>query len=244
MDISTDQIVYFQWGLIELNATIVYSWGVIVLIAIASWLITRNIKINGKISRTQAFLEALISFMRREIHDVTQSRADLYLPFIGSFYLYIAVANFLSFVPGYEAPTGSLTTTGVLAAYVFFAVPVYGIYNAGLKGFLKHYVTPTPLMLPFNIIGELSRTLALAVRLFGNVMSGTLIVAILLSVAPLFFPVIMQALGLLIGQIHAYIFAVLSLVYIGSASRAHKEKIEKKTENSDKNDKEDSDERS
>ena len=101
------------------------------------------------------------------------------------------------------------------------AVPLYGIANQGLLGYLKLYVQPTPLMLPFNIIGELSRTLALAVRLFGNMMSGAKIAAILLMIAPLFFPILMNALGLLTGIIQAYIFAILALVYIASASRAH-----------------------
>jgi F-type H+-transporting ATPase subunit a len=100
-------------------------------------------------------------------------------------------------------------------------VPVYGIAHQGFLGYLKLYVQPTPLMLPFNVIGELSRTLALAVRLFGNMMSGAKIAAILLTIAPLFFPIVMHALGLLTGLIQAYIFAILALVYIASATQAH-----------------------
>jgi F-type H+-transporting ATPase subunit a len=101
------------------------------------------------------------------------------------------------------------------------AVPLYGIWKQGVLGYLKQYIRPSPFMLPFNVIGELSRTLALAVRLFGNVMSGTLIVAILLGIAPLVFPVVMQALGLLTGVIQAYIFAILATVYIAAATRTH-----------------------
>jgi len=122
-------------------------------------------------------------------------------------------------VPGYVPPTSSLSTTAALAICVFFAVPVYGIANEGFISYLKQYMKPTPLMLPFNILGEFTRTLALAVRLFGNVMSETKIAAILLAVVPFFFPVIMEILGLLIGMIQAFIFTVLAMIYIASAER-------------------------
>jgi F-type H+-transporting ATPase subunit a len=120
------------------------------------------------------------------------------------------------------APTGSLSTTTALAICVFVAVPLYGIAYEGPLNYLKHYIKPTWLMLPFNIIGEISRTIALAVRLYGNIMSGTVIVAILLSLTPYLFPVVMQLLGLLTGMIQAYIFAVLAMVYIASATSAHR----------------------
>ena len=116
------------------------------------------------------------------------------------------------------APTGSLSTTTALAICVFVAVPLYGIVYQGPARYLEHYVEPTVLMLPFNIIGELSRILALAVRLYGNIMSGTVVAAILLGITPYFFPVVMQVLGLLTGMIQAYIFAILAMVYIASAA--------------------------
>ena len=126
-------------------------------------------------------------------------------------------------MPGYQPPTGSLSTTAALAICVLIAVPLFSIGAARDRGYLRSYIRPTPLMLPFNIIGELSRTLALAVRLYGNVMSGTVIVGILISVAPFFFPVdLMQLLGLLTGLIQAYIFAILAMVYIASASRSQR----------------------
>jgi len=107
---------------------------------------------------------------------------------------------------------------------VFVAVPVYGISQSGLGAYLKNYVRPTPLMLPFNIIGDFSRILALAVRLFGNVMSGSMIGGILLIIAPLFVPVIMQLFGLLTGLVQAYIFAVLAAVYIGAGIEVQEQK--------------------
>jgi len=120
-------------------------------------------------------------------------------------------------VPGYQPPTGSLSTTLALALCVFVAVPIYGIVQQGLREYLREYVRPTPLMLPFHLLSEISRTLALAVRLFGNIMSGTTIVAILLSVVPLFFPIVIEVLGLITGVIQAYIFAMLAMIYIAAA---------------------------
>ena len=132
------------------------------------------------------------------------------------------MSGVLSIVPGYVPPTASLSTTTALALCVFFAVPVYGIAAQGVGSYLRSYVRPNVFMLPFNVLSELSRTLALAVRLFGNVMSFTKIVAILLSVAPLVFPAVLNALGLLTGAIQAYIFTVLAIVYIAAGSRAQR----------------------
>ena len=131
--------------------------------------------------------------------------------------------NILSVVPGYRAPTGSLSTSAALAFCVFVAVPVWGIRRRGLAGYFRLYIKPTPFMLPFNIMGEISRTLALAVRLFGNIMSGAMIGGILLSLAPLFFPVLLNILGLITGVIQAYIFAVLAAVYLAAAVRVQKD---------------------
>ncbi|MBN2365352.1 MAG: F0F1 ATP synthase subunit A [Calditrichaeota bacterium] len=233
MDISPDSIVYWQWGPITLNATIVFTWVIMLILIGISWMVTRNLSEDASLSRWQNFLEAVVSTIKGQIKDVVHSGAEEYLPFIGTLFLFISLSNFLIFVPGYHPPTGSIYTAGGLAICVFFAVPVYGIAKRGIWGYLKHYISPSPFMLPFNIIGEFSRTLSLAIRLFGNIMSGSLIVAILLSIVPLFVPVVMEILGLLIGQIQAYIFAVLAMVYIASATRSH-EKQEAKTNNSDK----------
>ena len=156
-----------------------------------------------------------------QIRDIGVHDPSRCLPFIGTLFLFIATSNLLAVVPGYMPPTGSLSTTTALAIAVLVAVPAYGIARTGVWPYLKNYARPTVFMLPFNVIGELSRTIALAVRLYGNVMSGTLIVGILISIAPFFFPIIMQLLGMLTGLIQAYIFAVLATVYIASATRAY-----------------------
>jgi F-type H+-transporting ATPase subunit a len=229
--ISPDQVVYWQWGPVSLNATIVFTWGVMALVVIGALLITRNLSSDVRISRWQNLLEILVDGMRSQIREISQQVPERYLPFVGSLFLYIFVCNLLTIVPFYTPPTASLSTTAALAICVFVAVPIYGIRDRGVGGYLKQYVRPTVFMLPFNIMGELSRTLALAVRLFGNIMSGAKIGAILLAIAPLLFPVLMHALGLLTGVIQAYIFAVLAMVYIASATQVQEKKQGQQKEN-------------
>ena len=190
-----------------------------------SLLITRRLSTGLKISRWQNLLEIIVDGVRRQIQEVGLAEARKYLGFLGTLFLFIALSNLCTILPFYEPPTGSLSTTAALAISVFIAVPVYGIAEAGLGGYLKSYLEPTFLMLPFNIIAELTRTLALAVRLFGNIMSGTMIVAILLSITPLIFPILMTLLGLLTGMVQAYIFSVLATVYIAAATRTRQDQI-------------------
>jgi len=216
MRISPDAIIFWQMALVKLNATIVFTWLVMLLMVLGSRLVTRNLHTGQKLPRWQNLLESIVVLINGQIRDVTRQEPERFLPFLGTLFLFISVSNLLSVVPGFQAPTGSLSTTAGLAICVFIAVPAYGIVDNGIVGYLKNYIQPTPLMLPFNITGEISRTLALAVRLFGNVMSGTMIVAILLAIAPLVFPVIMNLLGLLTGMVQAYIFAILAAVYIGA----------------------------
>jgi len=222
MQISPDTIAFYSWRGATINATIVFTWLVMALLALASWLVTRRLSSGTEMSRWQNLLEVLVTGIRDQIRQVSHQEPGQYLPFVGTLFLFIAMANLLNVVPGYMAPTGSLSTTTALAICVFVAVPLYGIASEGPLAYLKHYVRPTWLMLPFNVIGELSRTIALAVRLYGNIMSGTVIVAILLSLTPYFFPIVMQLLGLLTGMIQAYIFAVLAMVYIASATSARR----------------------
>lgn len=232
MDITLtpDEIVYAQWGVVKLNATLVFSWVVMLVLAAVSWVITRDLSTGPDVSRVQSLLEQIVFTIRDQIRDVANQDPTPYIPFIGTLFLYIATANLLNIVPGYEAPTASLSTTAALATCVFFAVPIFGVWQRGLVGYLKHYIEPTPIMLPFEIISEFSRTVALAFRLFGNVMSGSLILAILLGIIPLFIPILLNAFEMLIGLIQAYIFAILAMVYISSAARAQREREEEKEE--------------
>jgi len=232
--ISPDAVVVWQWKFLSLNLTILFTWGVMALLTIVSWLITRKLSTGPELSRWQNLLEVLVSGMRSQIRDISQQEPGRYLPFIGTIFLFIAISNLLTIIPWYVPPTSSLSTTAALAICVFVAVPLYGIVEQGIVGYLTHYIRPTVFMLPFHVIGELSRTLALAVRLFGNIMSGTKIAAILLAITPILFPIVMQALGLLTGLIQAYIFAVLAMVYIASATRVRREREETENTNEGK----------
>jgi F-type H+-transporting ATPase subunit a len=219
MEISPDAWVIAEWRGLRLTATVAFTWGVMAILVLGARAITARLGEGETVSRWQVMLEVLVTRIRDQIADIGADDPDRYLPFVGTLFLFIATANVLTIVPGYRPPTGSLATTAALAICVLIAVPLFSIGTKGLSGYLRSYVRPTPLMLPFNIIGEASRTLALAIRLYGNVMSGTVIVGILISVAPFFFPVLLQLLGLLTGLIQAYIFAILAMVYIASASR-------------------------
>lgn len=221
MTISPDSIIFWQAGPCRVSATLVFTWMVMVILVLGSWLVTRRLTTATALPWGQNLLEILVDGMREQIREVTGHAPDRYLPFIGTLFLFVGVSNALAIIPGFWPPTGSLSTTAALALCVFVAVPMFGIADLGAWGYLKTYVQPNVLLLPFNILGELTRTVALAVRLFGNVMSGTMIAATVLAIAPLFFPIVMTALGLLIGLIQAYIFSVLALVFIASATRAH-----------------------
>ncbi|MFH1080184.1 MAG: F0F1 ATP synthase subunit A [Pseudomonadota bacterium] len=219
--IGPDLVIFFAWHFITINATLVYTWLVMAILVIGSILITRNLSTDRKMSRWQNLMEVIVTAIRSEIREIVSEGADSYFAFIGTLFLFILVSNLLTFVPGYVAPTSSLTTTSALAILVFFAVPIFGITKQGLIEYLKEYFRPNFIFFPFHVMGEISRTLSLAVRLFGNIMSHEKVIAILLAVTPLLFPVVMQSLGLLIGIIQAYIFVVLTMVYIAAATQSH-----------------------
>jgi F-type H+-transporting ATPase subunit a len=219
MRLSPDELVFWKWGFVVLNSTIVTTWALMLVMTVGAKLITRKLKTEGDISRWQGFLEIVVTTIQKQIKEVGLFHPEKYLGFIGTLFLFIAVSNLCAILPWYEPPTGSLSTTSALAISVFLAVLLFGIEEQGLAGYLKSYLKPTFIMLPFNIISEFSRTFALAIRLFGNIMSGTLIVGILLTIAPLFFPIFMNLLGLLTGMVQAYIFSILATVYIAAATR-------------------------
>lgn len=223
MKLSPDETIFWEHGFININLTIVTTWVLMLLMVIAARLITRKLKAEIKISRWQCFLEMMVSGINNQIKEIGLNRPEQYIGFIGTLFLFIATSNVCIIFPWYVPPTASLSTTAALAICVFLAVPFFGIEKSSLKGYLKSYLKPTFIMLPFNLISEISRTLALAVRLFGNIMSGGMIVAILLSISPFIFPVIMNALGLLTGMVQAYIFGVLATVYITAAVQESKQ---------------------
>jgi len=219
MRLSPDEIIFWQHGFVKLNGTIVFTWVLMLAMAVGSKLVTRRLSMDLKRSRWQNLLEIVVAGIEKQIEEVGLSQPQKYLGFLGTLFLFVAVASLCTVIPGYEPPTASLSTTAALALCVFVAVPFFGIKEEGVGNYLKTYVKPTFLMLPFNIISELSRTLALAVRLFGNMMSGAMIIGILLTITPFLFPIVMIALGLLTGMVQAYIFSILATVYIAAATR-------------------------
>jgi F-type H+-transporting ATPase subunit a len=226
MHLSPDQIIFWQYGFFKLNATIVFTWGLMFVLVAGSKLITRKLSTDLQRTRWQNLLEIVVTAIEKQIGEVGLSEPRKYLGFLGTLFLFVATASLCTVIPGYEPPTGSLSTTVALALCVLVAVPFFGILDQGLGGYLKSYVEPTVIMLPFNIISEISRTLALAVRLFGNMMSGAMIIGILLAITPFIFPIVMTVLGLLTGMVQAYIFSILAAVYIAAATCKPKAKPE------------------
>jgi F-type H+-transporting ATPase subunit a len=229
MHLSSDDLIFWQHSWFKLNETIVMTWALMFVLAVGARLITRKLATGANISRWQSALEIIVAGIKKQIEEVGLRQPEKYIGFIGTLFLFIALANIFTIIPGYEPPTGSLSTTTALALGVFVGVPFYGIKERGLGGYLKSYAEPTIIMLPFNIISELSHTLALAVRLFGNMMSGTMILVILLIITPFIFPIVMSALGLLIGMVQAYIFGILATVYIAAATGTRKTTNDNKT---------------
>lgn len=228
MRLSPDELIFWQHGFFKLNATIVFTWGLMLVLAVGAKLITRKLATGSKRSHWQNLLEIVVTGIENQIEEVGIQNPRKYLGFLGTLFLFVAAASVCTIIPGYEPPTGSLSTTAALALCVFVAVPFFGIRDQGVRDYLKSYMEPTFIMLPFNVISELSRTLALAVRLFGNMMSGAMIIGILVTITPFLFPIIMTALGLLTGMVQAYIFFILATVYIAAATRVRKPRPEPK----------------
>jgi len=222
MRLSPDAIIFWQSGFLKINATLVFTWFIMAVLTAGSILITSRLSTGLTRSRWQNVLEMIVTAIKEQIREVGLADPGIYLPFLGTIFLFVASSALFTILPGFEPPTGSLSTTAALALLVFAAVPLFGIQKQGVRSYLKTYMEPTVVMLPFNIIGEISRTLALAVRLFGNMMSGGMIVGILLTITPFLFPAVMTLLGLLTGMVQAYIFTILAAVYIAAATQAQK----------------------
>ncbi len=219
MRLSPDDLIFWQYGWVKINATIGFTWVIMFILVLGSFLLTRNLSTGKTISKRQSFLEIIVIGIQGQIKDIGLENPGLFIGFLGTLFLFIASSVILAIIPHFEPPTGSLSTTTALALSVFLAVPFFGIMETGIKEYISSYLKPTVIMLPFNIISEITRTIALAVRLFGNIMSGGMIVGILISISPFIFPIVMRILGLLTGIVQAYIFSILAGVYIAAATR-------------------------
>ncbi len=197
---------------IPIRDTVLVTWGLMLVLTTVSWLGTR--KLLDRPGPIQNALEAALELVEGVMRELTPFSPQHFLPLIGTLAIFLVACNSVAVIPGIGAPTRDINTTTALAVVVFFSVHYFGLRFAGPKRYLRSYITPTWLLLPFNVIGELTRTLALAVRLFGNSLSGEVIAAILLMLAGFLIPVPMQIFGLLIGLIQAYVFTILTMVYI------------------------------
>lgn len=213
--------VLLHLGPVEVTATVVNSLVASAVVIVLAVLVRLGLRRGQGSSGWPVAAELVVEHFEGLMHDMFGTDPRPFTPLIVTLALFIAVANLLGLVPGLHSPTADFSTTAALAIIVFVAVPYYGIRTRGLRGYLAHYVELSPLLLPFEIITEFSRTLALAVRLFGNVMSEELVIAVLLSLAGLLVPVPIMMLSVLTSLVQAYIFAVLTVVYLSASVRGH-----------------------
>ncbi|MDJ0390512.1 F0F1 ATP synthase subunit A [Roseomonas sp. E05] len=205
--------VAFHLGPVPITTPVLTSWAIMLLLAGGGWLLTRRLVLRP--GNTQAALELVVDTLERQIRDTMRTEPTPYLPLVGTLFLYIFVANWSSLVPGVEPPTGAIETDAALALIVFAAAIAFGIRVRGLGGYLRSFARPSIIMVPLNLLENITRTFSLVVRLFGNVMSGIFVIGIVLSLVGLLVPVPLMALELLTGAVQAYIFTVLAMVFIG-----------------------------
>ena len=214
--------VLFHLGPVTITRPVVTTWVLILVLTAACWLVTRRLKAlpDGR----QAVLEIVVTGIAAQIEDVIRKDSRPFLPLLGTLFIFLVTANLSGLLPGVEAPTSKLETPAALALIVFFSVHFFGIRARGLRGYLASFAKPKLIMLPLNILSELTRTFSLMLRLFGNIMSGEFIIALIVALAGLFVPIPLMALEILIGIVQAYIFTVLAAVFIGAAADTFEER--------------------
>ena len=210
----------FHIGPVHVGTTVLTTWLLMVLLAGLAWFGTRNLSVETP-SRLQSALEGAVLALQSAIEGAAPGRAARLLPFIGTLWLFITTANLIGLVPGLRSPSGDLSLTVALAMLVFVSVHWFGIRIDGLKAYLRHYLDPNPILLPFHLLGEVTRTLALAVRLFGNMMSLEMAALLVLLVAGFLAPVPLLMLHIVEALVQAYIFGMLALVYVAGALQSH-----------------------
>ena len=206
--------VLFHLGPVPITEPVITTWSLIAALALLSYAITRGLQ--RRPSRWQAVLEILVTTIEDQISETMQTAGRPFVPLLGTLFIFLAFANVVGVLPGVKPPTASIETAAALALIVFLAVHVYGLRRRGLKAYLGSYAKPTVVMLPLNVLSEITRTFSLMVRLFGNVLSGEFVIATVLALAGLLVPIPLMALEILIGLIQAYIFTVLAAVFIGA----------------------------
>jgi len=207
--------VLFHLGPVPITRPVVTTWVIMAVLTLVPWFVTRRLARHP--DRRQAVLELIVTGIMGQIEEVTRKDPRPFLPVLGTLFIFLVTANLSGVLPGVEAPTGKLETPAALAFIVFASVHFFGVRARGPLGYLASFAKPKLVMLPLNIVSEITRTFSLMVRLFGNVMSGEFIIALIVAFAGLFVPIPLMALEILVGVVQAYIFTILATVFIASA---------------------------
>jgi len=208
----------FALGPVLIGASLLTTWGIMLAITVIAWLSTRHLALlPGSI---QTAVEGIVAAIDEAISAVAPEHGRQILPFIATLWLFLIIANLVGLIPGLHSPTRDLSVTSALAVLVFLSVHWFGIRTQGLKNYLHHYLTPSPILLPFHIISELTRTLALAIRLFGNMMSLEMAAMLILLVAGFLAPIPILMLHIIEALVQAYIFGMLALIYLAGAMQS------------------------
>lgn len=203
---------------------VTYTWLIMLILVVFSLLAVRSIKMIPE--GGQNFFEVVISGIENFQVEVMGEHGRSMFPLIATLGLFIFLSNVMGLIPGFYSPTASINTTLACALIVFSTTHIIGVKYHGFK-YIKHFLGPiwwmAPLMLPIEIIGHLSRVLSLTLRLFGNIMGEDLVLAILLLLAGKFLaPLPMMFLAVFTSFVQAFIFALLSMMYIaGSMEEGH-----------------------
>ena len=222
--------IFFHIGPFAITSVVVTSWGIMLALSVFCWLATRRLALDP--GPLQTMLEGVVSAMEESISAVLPDCVQQVLPFIGTLWIYILFSNLIGLIPELHSPTGNLSVTAGLALLVFLSVHWFGVRNEGLRRYLKNYLSPSPIMLPFHLISEVTRTVALAVRLFGNIMSLEMAALLVLLVAGLLVPVPLLMLHIVEGLVQAYIFGMLALIYVAGAMQS-RQNLERDEEGND-----------
>jgi F-type H+-transporting ATPase subunit a len=218
--------VVFNLGPLEVTNTVVTTWAIMAVIGVLAWLATRRLRVQP--DPRQAALEGIVSAIEEAVLAVAPEHAREIMPFVGSLWVFLLVANLSGLIPGVHAPTGDLSATAALAFLVFLSTHWFGIRIQGLRSYLRHYLTPSPILLPFHIISEITRTVALAVRLFGNMMSLEMAALLILLVAGFLAPVPILMLHIVEALVQAYIFGMLALIYVAGGIQSQQLRQQKR----------------
>ncbi len=221
MEINT----VFHIGPLEITTTVITTWIILLVLGLSCWLLTRQL--SDRPGPLQTAVEALVTIIENAVADVAPYQVKLLMPFIGSLWIFLVITNLSGLIPGVHSPTRDLSATSALAIVVFFSVHWYGIRIQGIKAYLAHYLQPSPILLPYHIVSEITRTLALAIRLFGNIMSLEMAALLILLVAGFLAPVPILMLHIIEALVQAYIFGMLALVYVAGGIQSHQLKQNK-----------------